>query len=150
MCGRSPDNGSAELLEEDDLDLIAENTGQARPSEASKDSAARALKRFRRRASGSGGSDSEHDVLPDLDGMFDAEPVPRPRRAEQDEDEDSDGAMDDFIVDEEDGEGGDAVEMRKRKEERKKARRSKDDKWAGVDRECVDEVVGGRRRRGGN
>jgi transcription elongation factor SPT6 len=137
------ETGSADVLEEDDLELIAENTGQVRPSSQQ---ASRSLKRFRRRHSASppGGDDTgagqespdEGDPdLPDIANMFDAPAVPS-RRRDYDDDDDSDMGMDDFIVDEDEGEGGDPAEARRRrKEEKQKRNKSKDDRWAGVSRE---------------
>lgn len=134
-----------EEVDEDDLDLIAENTGRSRRKDTSQ------LRRLHRRK-GDGTDDEDLDAeqgedargrdkrnrgISDLINMFNEDPSSR--QAEDDDDD-----LGNFIEeDEEDSRGtsGGTGDRRKKKKQRaRKNQRGKISEQAGVDQETMDEV----------
>ncbi|CED84385.1 Transcription elongation factor SPT6 [Phaffia rhodozyma] len=127
---RSRSADSADNLSDDDLDLLAENTGSAfpRPSKSSKSKPKKLLRRRQSpaasEASNSGSASEDMPNTDDLARIF--EDMPRKRREaaaaeeEMDVDEDDDGLGDFIEEDEFDEDGGEAAE---RARERKKAKK---------------------------
>ena len=132
------DSGDSDALSEDDLDLLAENTGAfVRPSKAAAPKKASKKKLLRRKRSDLSGSDDsgageasddnesggerEKDLdASDLKRIFDD----RPRRGDEDEDDDDEDDLADFI-EEDEREGEDEEEKRERKRQERERRKKK-------------------------
>jgi hypothetical protein len=103
----------ADALDEDDLELITENTGGRRAASSTAD---RDLKRLKRRG-------SSEDELPTLKDMFNDRTASRGERIYDGEEDD----MDDFIEEDEEEEMDDEAraELRRQKKEAKRANSKK-------------------------
>lgn len=115
----------AEALDEDDLELMLENSGARRPNEAE-------ANRKRHKHMGSPGSAEDDDRA--LDNMFDEPTLSRSRGDDPEEDD-----MDDFIEEDEDEEIDEETraQLRRQKKEAKRANARKVRSNAGVGQESV-------------